>query len=97
MADASALIEAQASRVGTQDGRTAASLPSCRGWRGRTNVRPITHARLIRDWQRTLDAFGAALESERRYFSRLELKELERHLAADRRWLERFATIHSFP
>jgi transposase-like protein len=64
----------------THDGRTggvAAVLP-----------RAITQAQLIRDWRETLDAFGEALEHEDRYYTRPELKELERRLAADRRWLE---------
>jgi hypothetical protein len=60
---------------------------------------PITHARLIEDWRRALDAFAVALhgEGEERYFSPSELKRLERHLAADRRWLEYFAVIRAFP
>lgn len=86
----------QAHRVEPQDGRTASPPPSYPVRRGRTNLPPITHARLIRDWRRTLDSFGAALECERPYLSRSELKELERHLAADRRWLKRFATLRSF-
>jgi len=65
----------------------------------RTRVRPLTHAQLVRDWRRTLDAFGDALEDEdeKRYFSAAELKELELHLSADRRWLRHFAAIRSFP
>jgi hypothetical protein len=58
---------------------------------------PVTHARLIADWRRTLDAFGEALASDRSYLSTYELKELEQHLAADRRWLRDFAAIRSFP
>jgi hypothetical protein len=60
---------------------------------------PITHAQLIRDWRRTLDAFADALddEEEKRHFSPFELKQLGRHLAEDRRWLRRFAALHSFP
>jgi hypothetical protein len=57
----------------------------------------ITQVELVASWRRTLDAFGRALEGEKRYLSPAELKELERHLAADRRWLERFAAIRSFP
>jgi hypothetical protein len=57
----------------------------------------VTQAELVASWRRTLDAFGCALACEKRYFSPGELKELERHLAADRRWLERFSAIRSFP
>jgi hypothetical protein len=56
-----------------------------------------THAQLVRDWRCTLDAFGDALGAERRYFSPSELKRLELHLAADRRWLQHFAAIRNFP
>jgi hypothetical protein len=59
--------------------------------------RPITHARLVADWRKALDAFDEALECEDRYFSPAELKRLELHLASDRRWLEHFAAIRSFP
>jgi len=71
--------------------RTAAVLPR--------PGRSITHARLVEDWRRTLDVFGAALEDEDedRYFTPAELGQLERKLAADRRWLEHFAAIRSFP
>jgi hypothetical protein len=55
------------------------------------------HTRLIASWRRALDAFGDALSSDRRYYSTLELNELERDLAADRRWLEHFAGIRIFP
>lgn len=58
---------------------------------------PVTHARLIADWRKTLDAFGEALASDRSYLSSYRLKELEQHLAADRRWLRDFAAIRSFP
>jgi transposase-like protein len=60
---------------------------------------PVTQAELVRDWRRALDAFGAALadEGEERYFSPAELRELERHLAAERRWLAHFAAIRNFP
>jgi hypothetical protein len=58
---------------------------------------PVTHARLVADWRKTLDAFGDALECDDRYLAPLELQRLGRHLAADRRWLERFAAIRSFP
>lgn len=60
---------------------------------------PITHVQLIRDWRRTLDAFGDALadEEEQRDFTPSELKELARHLDADRRWLRCFAALRSFP
>ena len=71
------------------DGRTgsdAAVLP-----------RAITHAQLVHDWRCTLDAFDDALGAERRYFSPSELKQLELHLAADRRWLQQFAAIRNFP
>jgi len=71
------------------DGRTgsdAAVLP-----------RAITHAQLVHDWGCTLDAFDDALGAERRYFSPSELKQLELHLAADRRWLQQFAAIRNFP
>jgi hypothetical protein len=73
----------------THDGRTG----------GATAVLPraITRAQLIRDWGETLDAFGEALDHEDRYYSPAELRELERHLAADRRWLKHFAAIRSFP
>jgi hypothetical protein len=59
----------------------------------------VTYAQLVRDWRSALDAFGAALadEGEQRYFSPSELRELERHLAAERRWLTRFAAIRNFP
>ena len=57
----------------------------------------ITHAELVRDWRAALDAFGVALDHERRYYSQSELKQLEQHLADDRRWLARFAAIRSFP
>jgi hypothetical protein len=76
--------------------RTAAVLPRP----GRSvGFRPITHARLVDDWRTTLDVFGAALgdEDEDRYFTPAELGQLERKLAADRRWLEHFAAIRSFP
>jgi len=82
----------------THDGRTgggAAVLPRAAKLDGRG--RRITHAQLIRDWGRTLDAFGEALEDEERYFSASELNQLERHLASDRRWLGQFAAIRSFP
>jgi hypothetical protein len=71
------------------DGRTgseAAVLP-----------RAITHAQLVHDWRKTLDAFGEALQHEHRYYSSSELKDIEQHLSADRRWLEHFASIRSFP
>ena len=57
----------------------------------------VTHAQLVRDWRATLDAFGEALEFERRYLTPFELKQFERHLAADRRWLRRFAAVRTFP
>lgn len=59
----------------------------------------ITHAQLIRDWRKTLDAFADALEDEeeKRDFSPSELKQLGRHLDADRRWLRHFAALRSFP
>jgi hypothetical protein len=41
--------------------------------------------------------FDEALECEHRYFSPFELKQLEQHLAADRRWLHDFAAIRNFP
>jgi hypothetical protein len=77
----------------THEGRVggvAAVLP--RAARG-----PVTHARLVTDWVRTLDAFGEALASDRSYLSSYQLKQLEQHLAADRRWLRDFAAIRSFP
>jgi hypothetical protein len=54
-------------------------------------------ARLIESWHRALDAFGDALadDGEERYFSRAELRELERRLAEERRWLR--ASIRNFP
>jgi hypothetical protein len=57
----------------------------------------ITHAQLVASWRRTLDAFGSALACEERYFPAAELRRLELHLANDRRWLERFGAIRSFP
>ena len=66
-----------------------------RGVTGRTPA--ITHSQLVWDWRSTLDAFGDALGAEKRYFSPLELKRLELHLAADRRWLQHFAAIRDFP
>lgn len=71
-----------------------------RGYRAARVFRPsptVTQAQLVESWRRTLDAFDCALECEQRYFSPDELKALERHLAADRRWLERFGAIRSFP
>jgi hypothetical protein len=59
--------------------------------------RAITHARLVADWRKTLDAFDDALECEHRYFSPAELRQLTQHLAADRRWLQHFAAIRNFP
>jgi hypothetical protein len=59
--------------------------------------RPVTHARLIADWRRALDAFGEALASDRPYLSSSEAHQLEQRLAADRRWLRDFAAIRSFP
>jgi hypothetical protein len=73
----------------THDGRsggTPAVLP-----------RAITHRQLVRDWRTTLDAFGVALDHEGRYYTPSELKQLERHLADDRRWLAHFAAIRDFP
>jgi hypothetical protein len=58
---------------------------------------PITHARLVADWRRALDAVSEALEAEGRYYSPAELSDLERHVAAERRWLEHFSTIRNFP
>jgi hypothetical protein len=75
----------------------AASSRTCRSARLPTRVPPITHAQLIRDWRTTLDAFGEALGSERRYFRPVELRDLAQHLAADRRWLQHFAAIRNFP
>ena len=60
-------------------------------------ARPITRALLIRDWRKTLDAFGEALDYEEHSFSPSELKQLEQRLAADRRWLQHFAAIRNFP
>jgi hypothetical protein len=65
--------------------------------RGTAGSRRITHAQLVASWRRALDAFGDALESDDRYLARTELQLLERELSADRRWLERFASIRSFP
>jgi hypothetical protein len=58
---------------------------------------PIGPEQLIRDWRRALDAFGVALAEEKRHFAPAELKQLERHLADERRWLEHFASIRNFP
>lgn len=58
---------------------------------------PVTHARLIADWRRTLDAFSEALASDRPYLPSYRLKQLEYRLAADRSWLRDFAAIRSFP
>ncbi len=62
----------------------------------RTSSRGPLDARLIASWRRALDAFGDALSADKRYYSTVELKELERELAADRRWLEHFSAIRSF-
>lgn len=59
--------------------------------------RSKTQAKLITSWRRALNAYGVALEEEQRYFSQSELMELQQHLAADRRWLERLAAIRNFP
>ena len=78
-----------------QDGSIA---PSCRRARlAMPASRGPRQARLIASWRKTLDAFGEALSSDKRYYSAFELNVLERELAADRRWLEHFSAIRSFP
>jgi hypothetical protein len=70
-------------------GSVAVVLPSAAGSSGtRRPGRAGAPAQLVASWGRALDAFGDALDSDRRYYSPVELKELERHLAADRRWVE---------
>jgi hypothetical protein len=89
-------VRTSSQRVGARRGTTRPRAPR-RRLRCNAGSRTITHAQLVASWRRALDAFGEALESDDRYLTPTELKQLERELSADRRWLERFAAIRSFP
>jgi precorrin-6B methylase 1 len=91
-----ASVRTRSQRVGARRRPTRPRVPR-RRLLCNAGPRTITHAQLVASWRRALDAFGEALESDDRYLTPTELKQLERELSADRRWLERFAAIRSFP
>jgi hypothetical protein len=89
-------LRTRSRRVGARPGQTRRRAPRLQP---RCNAGPptITHGQLVASWRRALDAFGEALESDNRYLTPTQLKQLKRELSADRQWLEQFAALRSFP